>query len=138
MHSWVLPKGPGSPRGAQGDARIFGRVGRGTDCDRPSQPPKGPAADGGQVAVSVPLPLDGVRVVDRTGVWAGRSPQSCWLDVQARGLCQPRALEEGPGTSAYPAPVYDLPASAGGIRRLPVAMGQDDGYVYRELPGVSD
>ena len=58
--------------------------------------------------------------------------------VQARGLYQPCELEDGVGDYVYPGPLYDLPASEGGIRRAPVAMGQDNDYVYRELLGVSD
>ncbi len=67
--------------------------------------------------------------------------------VRARGLYQPRELEDDVGVYSYPAPVYRLPASAsdsdgrgddGGIRIPPVAFGQDNDYVYRELLGVSD
>ena len=38
----------------------------------------------------------------------------------------------------YPVPLYAMPASPGGIRRPPVALGQDNDYVYRELLQVSD
>ena len=58
--------------------------------------------------------------------------------VQARDLYQPRDLVDDVGTFAYPAPPYRLPASEGGVRRPPVAFGQDNDYVYRELLGVSD
>ena len=58
--------------------------------------------------------------------------------LRARGLYRPQALEDDVGTYAYPGPVYDLPASDGGIRRAPVVMGQDNDYVYRELLGNSD
>ena len=58
--------------------------------------------------------------------------------VEARGLYTPRELEDDIGVYAYPGPVYRLPASDGGIRRPPVAFGQDNDYVYRELLGVSE
>ncbi len=58
--------------------------------------------------------------------------------VQARGLYQPCELEDDIGVYAYPSPLYRLPASEGGVRRPPVALGQDNDYVYRELLGVSD
>ncbi len=59
--------------------------------------------------------------------------------VQARGLYVPRELErEDIGVYRYPRPLYEFPDSPGGIRRPPVAFGQDNEYVYRELLGVSD
>jgi benzylsuccinate CoA-transferase BbsF subunit len=58
--------------------------------------------------------------------------------VQARELFQPQELEDDIGVYAYPAPIYELPESPGGIRRPPVAMGQDNEYVYRDLLNVSD
>ena len=58
--------------------------------------------------------------------------------VRARGLYEPCELVDDVGVYAYPSPVYRLPASDGGIRRPPVAFGQDNDYVYRELLGVSD
>ena len=58
--------------------------------------------------------------------------------MEARGLYTPRELEDDIGVYAYPGPVYRLPASDGGIRRPPVAFGQDNDYVYRELLGVSE
>jgi crotonobetainyl-CoA:carnitine CoA-transferase CaiB-like acyl-CoA transferase len=58
--------------------------------------------------------------------------------VQARELFQPQELQDDIGTYRYPAPIYELPESSGGIRRPPVAMGQDNEYVYRELLNVSD
>ncbi len=57
--------------------------------------------------------------------------------VRARGLYEPCELEDDIGVYAYPGPMYGLPASEGGIRRPPVALGQDNDYVYRELLGVS-
>ncbi len=58
--------------------------------------------------------------------------------VQARNLYVPQELQDDIGVYSYPRPVYDFPESEGGIRRPPVAFGQDNDYVYRELLGVSD
>ena len=58
--------------------------------------------------------------------------------VQARQLYLPRELQDPIGTHCYPRPIYDFPESPGGIRRPPVAFGQDNEYVYRDLLGVSD
>ena len=58
--------------------------------------------------------------------------------VRARGLYRDRDLSDGVGRYACPVPLYALPDCEGGIRRTPVAMGQDNDYVYRELLGVSD
>ena len=58
--------------------------------------------------------------------------------VQAHGLYEPCEIEDDIGVYSYPTPLYRLPASEGGIRRPPVALGQDNDYVYRELLGVSD
>lgn len=58
--------------------------------------------------------------------------------VQAHGLYEPCEIEDDIGPYSYPTPLYRLPASEGGIRRPPVALGQDNDYVYRELLGVSD
>ncbi len=58
--------------------------------------------------------------------------------VAARGLYQPQALQDDIGVYRYPVPLYEMPASPGGIRRPPVALGQDNDYVYRELLQVSD
>ena len=58
--------------------------------------------------------------------------------VQARNLYIPQELQDDIGVYRYPRPIYDFPESEGGIRRPPVAFGQDNDYVYRELLGVSD
>ncbi|MDE2933562.1 MAG: CoA transferase [Chloroflexota bacterium] len=58
--------------------------------------------------------------------------------VQARNLYIPQELQDDIGVHRYPRPVYDFPESEGGIRRPPVAFGQDNDYVYRELLGMSD
>ena len=58
--------------------------------------------------------------------------------VQARNLYLPQELQDDIGVHLYPRPIYDFPESEGGIRRPPVAFGQDNDYVYRELLGVSD
>ena len=56
--------------------------------------------------------------------------------VVARKLFQDQTLEDDIGTYQYPAPIYQI--SGGGIRSAPVAMGQDNDYVYRELMGYGD
>ena len=58
--------------------------------------------------------------------------------VQARQLYLPQQLQDDIGTHSYPRPLYDFPEAEGGIRRPPVAFGQDNEYVYKELLGVSD
>lgn len=58
--------------------------------------------------------------------------------VQARNLYLPQELQDDIGVHNYPRPIYDFPESEGGIRRPPVAFGQDNDYVYRELLGISD
>jgi len=58
--------------------------------------------------------------------------------VQARNLYLPQELQDDIGVHNYPRPIYDFPESEGGIRRPPVAFGQDNDYVYRDLLGVSD
>jgi len=58
--------------------------------------------------------------------------------VVARNLYQDQELEDDIGTYKYPAPIYEMPDSDGGIRRAPVAFGQDNIYVYKHLLGVSD
>lgn len=57
--------------------------------------------------------------------------------VQGRELFQPLALQDDIGVYRYPGPIYAMPESPGGIRRPPVAMGQDNDYVYKELLQVS-
>ena len=58
--------------------------------------------------------------------------------VRAHGLYEPCEIEDDIGVYVYPGPLYELPASEGGIRRPPVALGQDNDYVYREVLRVSD
>ncbi len=58
--------------------------------------------------------------------------------VQARQLYLPQELQDAIGTYSYPRPLYDFPEADGGIRRPPVAFGQDNEYVYKELLGVTD
>ncbi len=58
--------------------------------------------------------------------------------VQARNLLQPQELEDDIGVYRYPGPLYEFPESPGGIRRPPVAMGQDNDYVYKELLGIDE
>ncbi len=58
--------------------------------------------------------------------------------VLARNLYVPQELQDDIGVYQYPRPIYDFPASEGGIRRPPVAFGQDNDYVYKDLLGISD
>jgi benzylsuccinate CoA-transferase BbsF subunit len=58
--------------------------------------------------------------------------------VQARDLYRPQELVDDIGEYRYPGPLYELPETPSGIRRPPVAMGQDNEYVYKELLGVGD
>ena len=58
--------------------------------------------------------------------------------VQARNLYQPQQILDDIGTYNYPRPLYEFPEAPGGIRRPPVAFGQDNEYVYKELLGVTD
>ena len=58
--------------------------------------------------------------------------------VQERELYSPQKLQDPIGEFPFPTPLFDFPAAEGGIRRPPVAMGQDNEYVYRELLGITD
>jgi len=58
--------------------------------------------------------------------------------VQARNLFQDQELPDDIGVYKYPAPLFEFPESEGGIRRPPVAFGQDNEYVYKELLGVDE
>jgi crotonobetainyl-CoA:carnitine CoA-transferase CaiB-like acyl-CoA transferase len=58
--------------------------------------------------------------------------------VQERALYSPQTLQDPIGEFPFPTPLFDFPAANGGIRRPPVAMGQDNEYVYRELLGIND
>ena len=58
--------------------------------------------------------------------------------VQARGLYQPQALFDDVGTFRYVQPFYRMPATPITTRQAPVAMGEHNAYVYKELLGYSE
>ena len=58
--------------------------------------------------------------------------------VAARGIYQPQELYDGVGTYRFLTPFFRLPETPVTVRRGPVAMGQDNEYVYKDLAGVSD
>tara|TARA_A100001037_G_C15120407_1_gene623518 strand:- start:256 stop:1596 length:1341 start_codon:yes stop_codon:yes gene_type:complete len=53
--------------------------------------------------------------------------------VQQRGLFNAQDIEDDIGTYEYPGPMYSFSGAEGGIRRPPVAFGQDNEYVYKDL-----
>ncbi len=58
--------------------------------------------------------------------------------VRMRGLYQPQTLQDDIGEFSYPVPLYEMPLTPIGIRRPPVAFGQDNEYVYKDLLKVTD
>jgi len=58
--------------------------------------------------------------------------------VRIRRLYQPQSLQDDIGVFCYPAPLYEMPLTPIGIRRPPVAFGQDNEYVYKKLLKVTD
>ena len=58
--------------------------------------------------------------------------------VQHRELFSPQTLEDDIGTFDYPGPLYKFLDAEGGIRMPPVAFGQDNDYVYRDLLSLGD
>ena len=58
--------------------------------------------------------------------------------VQHRGLDQEMLLPDGLGPYAFHTPYYRFPETPCGLDRAPVALGQDNAYVYREVLGYSD
>jgi benzylsuccinate CoA-transferase BbsF subunit len=58
--------------------------------------------------------------------------------VQARGIYQPQRLYDGIGPYRFPAPFYRMSESPITVRQAPVAMGEHNDYVYRELLGYSE
>ena len=58
--------------------------------------------------------------------------------VQHRELFSPQTLEDDIGTFDYPGPLYKFSDAEGGIRMPPVAFGQDNDYVYRDLLSLGD
>ena len=57
--------------------------------------------------------------------------------MESRGMFQ-EAYQEDCGTHLYPGPPYQMSETPLKIRRGPVRLGEDNGYVYKELLGVSD
>lgn len=58
--------------------------------------------------------------------------------VQERGLYQPQRLFDDVGTFRFMTPFFRFPETPTGIRQPPVAFGEHNEYVYKELLGVSD
>lgn len=58
--------------------------------------------------------------------------------VQARGLFQPQPLYDRPGPFRFNTPMFRFSETALGVRQPPVALGEHNDYVYRELLGVDD
>lgn len=58
--------------------------------------------------------------------------------VQERGLYEPQRLYDDIGVYRYMKPFYRLPETPTGIYKPPVAFGEDNEYVYRQVIGVSD
>ena len=57
--------------------------------------------------------------------------------VRARELNSPQTLPDGIGPHQYNNPPYRFPATPLRVERAPVALGQDNAYVYTELIGLS-
>ncbi|MBI4300548.1 MAG: CoA transferase [Chloroflexi bacterium] len=58
--------------------------------------------------------------------------------VQARGLYQPQRLYDGLGPYRFCTPFYRFPETPLDVYQPPVALGEHNDYVYKELLGVSD
>ncbi len=58
--------------------------------------------------------------------------------VQARDLYQPRRIYDDVGIYKYMRPFYRFSETPTGIHKSPVAFGEDNEYVYKEVIGVSD
>jgi crotonobetainyl-CoA:carnitine CoA-transferase CaiB-like acyl-CoA transferase len=58
--------------------------------------------------------------------------------VMARGLYRPQTLFDGQGPFRFNTPFMRFSETPLTVRRPPVAMGQDNAYVYRELLGLDD
>jgi crotonobetainyl-CoA:carnitine CoA-transferase CaiB-like acyl-CoA transferase len=56
----------------------------------------------------------------------------------ARGLYQPQTMLDQVGTYRFPAPFYRFPETPITYRQPPVALGEHNEYVYREVLDVSD
>ena len=58
--------------------------------------------------------------------------------VQARDLFQPQRLFDDVGTYRFMAPFYRFPETPVTVYQPPVAQGEHNEYVYKEVLGVSD
>ena len=58
--------------------------------------------------------------------------------VQARDLYQPQMLFDGSGPFRFNTPFIRFSETPTGVRQPPVALGEHNEYVYRELLGVDD
>jgi crotonobetainyl-CoA:carnitine CoA-transferase CaiB-like acyl-CoA transferase len=58
--------------------------------------------------------------------------------VQQRGVFQPFTMFDDVGTFRFMTPFYRFPETPSTVRQPPVAMGEHNDYVYRELLGLSD
>jgi crotonobetainyl-CoA:carnitine CoA-transferase CaiB-like acyl-CoA transferase len=56
----------------------------------------------------------------------------------ARGVHQPLTMFDQVGTYRFIAPFYRMPETPITVRQAPVAMGEHNEYVYKEVIGVSD
>jgi benzylsuccinate CoA-transferase BbsF subunit len=55
-----------------------------------------------------------------------------------RGLFQPQTLFDGQGPFRFNTPFFRFPDTPCGVRQAPVALGEHNDYVYREVLGVDD
>ncbi len=58
--------------------------------------------------------------------------------VRSRGVYQPQTLYDGVGPYRFVAPFYRFPETPVTVRQAPVAMGEHNAYVYKELLGVGE
>jgi crotonobetainyl-CoA:carnitine CoA-transferase CaiB-like acyl-CoA transferase len=57
--------------------------------------------------------------------------------IQQRGVFQPLTMFDDVGTFRFMAPFYRFPERPSTVRQAPVAMGEHNEYVYRELLGLT-
>ena len=58
--------------------------------------------------------------------------------VQARGLNQQMSLYDGIGPFRFNAPFFRFESTPTGLRKAPVALGEDNDYIYGEVLGYSE
>ena len=58
--------------------------------------------------------------------------------VQARGVYQPQQLFDDVGTYRFLTPFYRFPETPSTVHQPPVALGEHNEYVYKQVIGVSD